>query len=54
MVERGIFYGTGNATFSPNGTMTYAILMTVLARADGQDTTNPDGGRWYDVGMSWP
>ena len=53
VVERGLFYGTSENSFSPNSPMTRAMLMTVLARADGQDTTAPTGGKWYDVGMSW-
>ncbi len=52
-VQNGLFSGTSETTFSPDAPMTRAMLMTVLARADGQDTTAPTGGAWYDVGMSW-
>ena len=53
VMEQGLFYGTSEHTFSPNAPMTRAMLMTVLARAAGQDTTAPAGGKWYDVGMAW-
>ena len=33
--------------------MTRAMLMTVLARTDGQDTAAPEGGQWYDAGTKW-
>ena len=53
VVEHSLFAGTSDTTFSPNTPMTRAMLMTVLARADGQDTTAPSGGKWYDMGMKW-
>lgn len=53
VVEHGLFAGTSDTAFSPNAPMTRAMLMTVLARADGQDTTTPAGGKWYDAGMRW-
>ena len=31
--------------------MTRAMLFTVLARLDGQNTA--DGGKWYQAGMDW-
>ena len=46
-----MFQGTGETTFSPDSPMTRAMLMTVLARFDGQDT---EGGEiWYEKGMAW-
>ncbi len=50
-VERGLFQGVGESTFAPNGEMTRAMLMTVLARLDGQDTTG--GSTWYEKAMAW-
>ena len=47
----GLFNGTSPTTFSPEGTMTRAMLMTVLARMDGQETEN--GTTWYAGGMAW-
>ncbi len=46
-----IFSGTGEDQFTPEGTMTRAMLLTVLARYDGIDV---DGGAvWYEKGVSW-
>ncbi len=50
-VARGMFYGTGETTFAPDSPMTRAMLMTVLARFDGQDTGG--GATWYEKGMEW-
>ncbi|MGN1001197.1 MAG: S-layer homology domain-containing protein [Oscillospiraceae bacterium] len=52
VTAREIFNGTSaeEATFSPEEPMTRAMLMTVLARFDGVDTT---GGEWYETGMAW-
>lgn len=51
VTSRGLMTGTSAASFSPNVTMTRAMLWTVLARADGADT---DGGAaWYDNGLAW-
>lgn len=49
--EHGLFNGTSDTTFSPNATMTRAMLMTVLARLDGQETEG--GDTWYAKGMAW-
>ena len=46
-----MFTGTSETTFSPNANMTRAMLMTVLARFDGVDTTG--GETWYEKGMEW-
>jgi hypothetical protein len=49
--EYGLFNGTGEGQFSPNGTATRAQIITVLARAAGFDT---DGGAsWYDKAVAW-
>lgn len=42
---------TTKALFSPDAPMTRAMLMTVLARFDGADTTS--GSVWYEKGMEW-
>ena len=46
-----LFAGTSDTTFSPDSSMTRAMLMTVLARFDGQDTTG--GAVWYEKAMAW-
>lgn len=46
-----LFNGTGEAIFSPDAPMTRAMLMTVLARFEGVDTTG--GSVWYEKGMNW-
>ena len=51
VVARGMFTGTSETTFSPNSYMTRAMLMTVLARFDGEDTSG--GSVWYEKGMAW-
>ncbi len=53
VTSRDIFNGTGNGKFSPSAPMTRAMLMTVLARIDGADTTAPASGNWYDKGLAW-
>ena len=50
-VAHEMFNGTSETTFTPDGDMTRAMLMTVLARFDGQDTTG--GETWYEKGMEW-
>ena len=47
--SRELFNGTGANTFSPNAPMTRQMLMTVLARLDGTDTS----GNAYAKGMEW-
>ncbi len=51
VTSREIFNGTGEDTFSPDQSMTRAMLMTVLARLDGVDTNG--GATWYEIGMNW-
>ena len=50
-VEAGLMNGTGSGKFSPQATTTRGMLMTVLARMDGVDTTG--GTDWYTQGMEW-
>lgn len=46
-----LFSGTSATTFTPDSAMTRAMLMTVLARFDGEDTTG--GSVWYEKSMTW-
>jgi uncharacterized repeat protein (TIGR02543 family) len=46
-----LFNGTSETTFDPDGDMTRAMLVTVLARFDGVDTDT--GDTWYEAGMNW-
>lgn len=49
--ENKLMNGTSTTAFSPNGNMSRAMLMTVLARYAGEST---DGGTvWYEKGMNW-
>jgi uncharacterized repeat protein (TIGR02543 family) len=47
---RELFNGTTVTTFSPEADTTRQMLVTVLARLDGEDTTS---GNAYDIGMAW-
>lgn len=51
VVEKGLMSGTGTDVFSPDGTTTRGMLMTILARYAGADTTG--GASWYEKGMAW-
>ena len=51
VTEKGLMNGTGSDTFSPNASTTRGMLMTVLARYAGTDTTG--GAPWYQKGMEW-
>ncbi len=46
-----LFTGTSADKFSPENTMTRAMIVTVLARYEGVDTTA--GDEWYEVGADW-
>ena len=48
---RELFSGTGSAAFSPNADMTRSMLVTVLARLDGQNTAG--GETWYSKAAEW-
>lgn len=52
-VDKGYFSGTGADTFSPDGTMTRAMLWTVLSRMDGYTGTAGPGAPWYQNGRDW-
>jgi len=51
VTDKGLMNGTGSDTFSPNASTTRGMLMTVLARYAGEDTTG--GATWYEKGMNW-
>ena len=51
VTDKGLMNGTGSDTFSPNASTTRGMLMTVLARYAGEDTTG--GAPWYQKGMEW-
>ena len=51
VTDKGLMNGTDNNQFSPNASTTRGMLMTVLARYAGEDTTG--GATWYEKGMEW-
>lgn len=51
VTSRNLFSGVSKTSFSPDTPMTRGMLMTVLARYDGQDTAG--GSVWYEKGMAW-
>ena len=51
VADKGLMSGTGSDKFAPSATTTRAMLMTVLARYAGEDTTG--GATWYEKGMDW-
>lgn len=52
-VQNGLFNGVGNGRFDPEGSMTRVMLMTVLARLDGADTTPSGKETWFIKGHRW-
>jgi len=60
VIENGLFNGTAEKTFTPNGNMTRAMLVAVLYRAEGEPATNRsipfsdvDMGMYYANAVSW-
>ena len=53
VVENGVINGTGGGTFTPDGEVTRGMVMTMLARMSGADTTPAAGENWYDKGVAW-
>lgn len=49
--SRELFVGTSATTFAPDTAMTRAMIVTVLARFEGVDTTT--GSTWYEAGQQW-
>lgn len=52
-VDKGYFSGTSEDTFSPDTTMTRAMLWTVLARMDNYTGTAGTDAPWYQNGRDW-
>ena len=50
-VDNGLMTGTSSTAFSPAASTTRGMLMTVLARQAGVDTST--GSTWYEAGMKW-
>jgi hypothetical protein len=57
---RGLFQGTSRSTFAPQGTMTRAMLVTVLHRLEGapeasaiSPLTDVQAGQWYTAAVNW-
>ena len=49
--ENGIMNGMDRYSFQPNGTLTRAMVWTMLARLDGVDTEG--GANWYAKAQEW-
>ena len=49
--ENGIMNGVDRYSFQPNGTLTRAMIWTMLARLDGVDTEG--GNSWYAKAQEW-
>ena len=49
--EKGIMNGMDRYSFQPNGTLTRAMIWTMLARFDGVDTEG--GNSWYAKAQEW-
>lgn len=48
--EEGLMNGTGSRTFSPEANTTRGMILTMLARAEGVNTS---GTPWYAAGQRW-
>ena len=51
VAQRGLMSGVGENLFGGNQNTTRAMLMTILARMDGQNVTG--GATWYEKAMNW-
>ena len=51
VAQRGLMSGVGENLFVGSQNTTRAMLMTILARMDGQDVTG--GATWYEKAMNW-
>ena len=49
--SRELFAGTSDTTFAPEVAMNRAMIVTVLARFEGVDTSGGDS--WYEAGQQW-
>lgn len=50
-VANGLMNGVGNGRFAPNEHTTRGMIVTILARLEGVDTSK--GGTWYEAGQQW-
>ena len=51
VTERGLMNGVGEGKFAPGATVTRAMVWTVLARMDGENTEG--GSTWYSKARTW-
>ena len=49
--RNGLMTGTGEGSFSPDTAATRGMVMTILARTAGMDTSY--GTTWYEAGLNW-
>ena len=49
--ESGLMTGTSSSQFSPNADTTRGMIVTILARLDGEDTAK--SSPWYQAGRQW-
>ena len=49
-VDKGLMNGTSEDKFSPNADTTRGMIVTILARLDGKNTS---GTPWYQAGQRW-
>ena len=49
-VDKGLMNGTGDSKFSPEADTTRGMIVTILARLDGKNTS---GTPWYQAGQRW-
>ena len=49
-VDKGLMNGTGEGKFSPEAATTRGMIVTILARLDGKNTS---GTPWYQAGQRW-
>ncbi len=50
-VANGLMKSTGTGLFSPNANTTRGMIVTILARLEGVDTSK--GAMWYEAGQQW-
>ena len=49
-IDKGLMNGTGEGKFSPEAATTRGMIVTILARLDGKNTS---GTPWYQAGQRW-
>lgn len=50
VLEKGLMNGTSDWTFAPNDATTRGMIVTILARVEGVNTS---GNPWYAAGQKW-